>query len=120
MFPGLREIIYRYREKEQQFSKIFNMLTSSSAFEEDYTMAGVMLFQRTDENTEIPEDEFIPGLSIRYDMVDYTLKVGFSHQFVRDGKYNIWNDRAKDLGFSSSQTEEVLHADVFNNGFTNT
>lgn len=120
MFPGLREIIYRnYRQKETQYTKIYNVMTSSSAFEEDYTMTGVMLFQRTDEETEVPTDHFQEGLSIRYDMIDYTLRVGFSHQFVRDGKYNIWNDRARDLGFSASQTEEVLHADLYNQGFTN-
>jgi phage major head subunit gpT-like protein len=33
---------------------------------------------------------------------------------------NIWNDRSKDMGYSGRQTEEVLHADLFNNGFTNT
>ena len=120
MFPGLREIIYRnYRQKETQYTKIYNVMTSSSAFEEDYTMTGVMLFQRTDEETEVPTDHFQEGLSIRYDMIDYTLRVGFSHQFVRDGKYNIWNDRARDLGFSALQTEEVLHADLYNQGFTN-
>jgi hypothetical protein len=119
VFPGLREIIFKYREKEPQYTKIFNMLTTGNAFEEDYMMAGVLLFQRTDESTEVPSDEFKPGLSIRYDVVDYTLQIPFSLQFIRDVQYKIWNDRARDLGFSSSQTEEVLHADLYNNGFTN-
>lgn len=118
-FPGLREIIYKsYKRKEPQYVKIFNQMTSSSAFEEDYMMTGVGLLQRTDEETEVPADKFMPGLSIRYDHLDYTLQVGFSHQFIRDGKTTIWNDRSSDLGFSANQTEEVLHADVFNNGFT--
>src|SRR5258708_18021598 len=95
----------------------FNVMTSTSAFEEDYAMTGVGLLQRTDEETETPTDKFEPGLSIRYDHVDYTLAVGFSHQFIRDGKMNIWNDRSKDMGYSGRQTEEVLHANLFNSAF---
>lgn len=117
-FPGIREVVQnKYREKKPQFSMFFNVMTSTSAFEEDYAMTGVGLLQRTDEETETPTDKFEPGLSIRYDHVDYTLAVGFSHQFIRDGKMNIWNDRSSDMGYSGRQTEEVLHADQFNNGF---
>ncbi len=120
-FPGIREVVqFSYREKKPQFQMFFNTMTSTSAFEEDYAMTGVGLLQRTDEETETPTDKFEPGLSIRYDHIDYTLAVGFSHQFIRDGKMNIWNDRSKDMGYSGRQTEEVLHADLFNNGFTNT
>lgn len=117
-FPGLRELIFRkYREKEMQYTEIFNVMSSDSAFEEDFTAAGVRLFSRTDEGEEPFEDEFKPGYSIRYDHLDYTLMQGFSHQFMRDGKTNIWGDRGKDMGFSARQTKEILHADVFNNGF---
>jgi len=119
-FPGIREKVqFKYREKKPQFQMFFNTMTSTSAFEEDYALTGVGLLQRTDENTEMPEDNFKPGLSIRYDHIDYTLAVPFSHQFIRDGKMNIWNDRASDMGYSGRQTEEVLHADQFNLGFVN-
>lgn len=118
-FPGLREIIYKsYKKKNPQYPQIYNQMTSSKAFEEDYTMTGVGLLQRTDEETEVPADVFIPGYSIRYDHIDYTLQVGYSHQFIRDGQTSIWNDRSSDMGFSGIQTEEVLHADPYNLGFT--
>ena len=118
-FPGLEELIFRsYREKTPQFEPIFNVKSSDAAFEEDFTAAGTGLFVRTPENTESAEDKFYPGYSIRYDHFDYLLRMGFSHQFMRDGKYNIWGDRSKDMGFSARQTREVLVADVFNNGFT--
>lgn len=101
-----------------QFTEVFNMMTSDSAFEEDLTAAGVRLFVKTPESTEVSEDEFKPGYSIRYDHLDYALRMGFSHQFMRDGKYNIWGDRSRDMGFSARQTKEILVADVFNNGFS--
>lgn len=119
MFPGIREFLFRgYKEKPEQFSAMINVRDSSAAFEEDFTAAGVGLFVRQDEMTEVSEDRFVPGLSIRYDNVDYALRMGFSHQFIRDGKVNIWNDRARDMGFSARQTQEIIVADLYNNGFT--
>ncbi len=118
-FPGLREFLFLgYKEKPTQFDAMLNVKDSSSAFEEDFTSAGVGLFVRNDEAVETAEDRFVPGLSIRYDNVDYALRMGFSHQFIRDAKYNIWKDRARDMGFSARQTEEILVADLYNNGFS--
>lgn len=119
MFPGLREFIFRgFKEKPEQYSGLFNVLTSESAFEEDMIAAGVGLFRLWDETTESSEDRFVPGLSKRYDHLDYGLRMGFSEQFIRDAKVNIWNDRARDMGFSARQTKEVLIADIINSGFT--
>jgi hypothetical protein len=118
-FPGLRDVIgLSYQMKAEQFSTIYNIMTSDSAFEEDYHIAGVGLAQLTDEDTEIPKDQFYRGPSIRYNHADFTLGIGFSHQFQRDVKINIMNERAKALGTSFRQTPEVLVADDFNNGFT--
>ena len=118
-FPGLREFLFLgYKEKPEQFSVMLNVKDSASAFEEDFTSAGVGLFVRNDEAVEVAEDRFVPGLSVRWDHVDYALRMGFSHPFIRDAKYNIWNDRAKDMGYSARQTEEILCADLFNSGFT--
>jgi len=118
MFPGLREFIFRgFREKEEQFTTMFNTLTSDSAFEEDMIAAGVGLFRQWEELDESTEDRFVPGLSKRYDHVDYGMRMGFSEQFIRDTKVAIMNDRARDMGFSARQTKEILVADVFNSGF---
>jgi hypothetical protein len=117
-FPGIREFIFQaYREKPEEFSQIFNVMSSDAAFEEDLRGAGVGLFQRVDEEDEVPMDKFWPGESVRYDHIDFGLRIGFSHQFIRDGKVTLWNERGRDLGYSARQTVEVLSADVFNNGF---
>lgn len=118
MFPGLNEIIgLRYREKERQFSKIYNMMTSDAAFEEDIRVADLGLFQRVDEEEEIPADKPYRGQSVRYDMVKWALRVGFSQEFIADSKVEAMRDRAGMLGRSCRETEEVLVADDFNNGF---
>lgn len=117
-FPGLNEVIgMKYREKEMQFEKIYNMHTSDGAFEEDIRMAGLGLFQRMDEEQEFPADKWYRGQSIRYDMVKWALKIGFSQEFLADSKVDAQKDRAGDLGKSCRQTIEVLVADDFNNGF---
>ena len=117
--PGLRDVIgLNYRMKEAQFGKIYNMMTSSASFEEDYHIAGLGLPQLTEEDAEIPRDKMYRGPSIRYNHADFTLGIGFSHQFQRDVKINIMNERGKALANSFAQLPEILVADDFNNGFT--
>src|SRR5258708_1976103 len=118
-FPGLRDVIgLSYEMKPEEFSRIYNVMSSDSAFEEDYHIAGVWLPVLTDEDSDIAFDRFYRGPSIRYNHADFTLGIGFSHQFQRDVKINIMNERAKALGTSFRQCPEVLVADDFNNGFT--
>ena len=119
MFPGVREWIgMGYRQKAVQFTEIFNVMSSDSAFEEDHQVVGHGLPQYTIEEAAIPSDRMYDGLAIRYDHKDYTLQSPFSHQFIRDGKKAFWNERGRDFGFSFNQAVEVLGADVFNNGAT--
>lgn len=118
MFPGLRAIIgLDYNKPGLIYSQIFNVHTSTSAFEEDYHIAGVGLPQLTDEDVEVPRDRMYRGLSVRYNNADYTLAVGFSHQTVRDAKIKLMQGRSRALAESFRQLPEVLLADTFNNGF---
>jgi phage major head subunit gpT-like protein len=119
LFPGIKSVIMNsFNEKMQQFSKVGKVGTSSKAFEEDFTASGVGLFVQTPEGLPASSDQFTPGLSIRYTVNDFKLRIGFSEQAIRDMLVNLASDRAKDLGFSARQTVEVLFADIWNNGFT--
>lgn len=119
LFPGLKEIIKNaFAEIPLCYPSIFNVKSSDSAFEEDMQWAGSLLFVRTPENVEIPEDIFVPGFPKRYQADKYTKEIGFSHEMIRDGKVPLWNDRVADMGFSARQTLEVAHADFYNGAFT--
>jgi len=119
LFPGIRDLIFRaFKEFPPEYSQVFNVMTSDKAFEEDLSLAGLGLFVRTPEQVEAAEDSFVPGFPKRYTHEDYTLSVGASHQVRRDDKSGFWKQRAPDLGFSARQTKEILHADLFNSGFT--
>src|SRR5208282_3590369 len=118
-FPGLDEVIgVSYRKKPYQYTDVFNVENSDAAFEEDHQMVGFGLPIQTAENVAIPADRMYDGPAIRYTHLDYTLRAGFSHQFIRDMKRPIWNERARDFGFSFSEGVEISASDVLNNGFT--
>lgn len=121
LFPGIRELIFRgFKEFPEEYSQVFNTFTTNSAFEEDHSLAGVGLFVRTPENVEAAEDRFDKGFPKRYQETSYTLSIGASHQARRYDKTGYWRERAPDLGYSARQTREILHADLFNQGFTAT
>lgn len=121
LFPGIRTLIFRaYQEFPDEFSQVFNMLTSDAAFEEDHALAGLGLFKLTPEGVEAAEDTFVKGYSKRYQHLDYSLSIGATHQTRRDDKSGYWKERAPELGFSARQTKEVLVADILNQGFTAT
>jgi hypothetical protein len=107
-----------FSEKMQQFMKIGKVESTSKAFEEEFTSAGVGLFVQTEELQPASSDQFTPGLSIRFTVNDFKLRIGFSERAVRDMLVNLAQDRGRDLGFSARQTKEVLFADLLNNGFS--
>lgn len=118
LFPGIKTVIMNsFSEKMQQYTKVSRVESSSKAFEEDFTAAGIGLFTKTPEFVPASDDQFTPGLSIRYTVNDFKMRVGFSEQAIRDMLVNLANDRGRELGFSARQTMEVLIADIWNNGF---
>lgn len=119
LFPGIEEIVHNsFNEIELCYPKVFNMKTMDGAFVETNGWAGTTLFSVLDENGEVPEDDFVPGLPKRYQFIEYAKEIGFSWRMVKDGKVPMWNDRISDMGFSARQTEEVIHADDWNNAFS--
>lgn len=118
LFPGLYSLIFdSYREKPLQYTSLYKVEKSDAAFEELRTMAGVGLFVRTPENVEFAQDRFYDGFPKRFQHDDWTLGVGFSHQFLRDIKSRVARDRAMDLGRSGRSTQEETIASMLNLGF---
>lgn len=119
LFPGINQVIgMGEMEFPEEFSQIFRIESSDSAFEEDYQVAGGGLFRRTPENVEVAQTGFKRGFPKRYTHEDYTLAIGASYQMRRDMKIGLWKDRARDMGFSHRQTKEILYASLFDGGFS--
>ena len=107
-----------YNEKETQYTTVFNVKSSDRAFEEDHQIVGFGLPIETPENAPVPADQMSDGPAIRYDHRDWTLRSAFSHQFMRDMKKDLWNERASQFGYSFRQGVELSAADIFNGGFS--
>lgn len=121
LFPGLYKLIFNgYREKPLQYPRLFRVDKSDSAFEEMRTMAGLGLFVRTPENVEFSQDRFYDGFPKRFQHDDWTLGIGFSHQFLRDIKSRVARERSTDLGRSARSTQEENVASMLNLGFSAT
>jgi hypothetical protein len=115
LFPGLYDIILdAWREKPLQFTQLYNVEKSDAAFEEVRTAAGMGFFVRTPEGMEASQDRFFDGYPKRYQHDDYSLAIGFSHQFLRDIKTRIARERSQDMGRSSRSTQEELNAAIIN------
>lgn|SRR6185369_3011 len=118
LFPGLYDLILdSYREKPLQYTQLFRVDKSDSAFEEFRTAAGMGFFVRTPEGIEASQDRFFDGYPKRFQHEDYSLCVGFSHQFLRDIKTRIARERSQDLGRSARATQEEVNAQLLNLGF---
>lgn len=118
LFPGLYEIIMnKWREKEAQYSRIFRVDRSDAAFEEFRTAAGMGLFVRTPEGVESSQDRFFDGFPKRFDMIEYSLSIGYTHQFLRDIKTRIAKERSADMGRSARSTQEEVNASMLNLAF---
>lgn len=119
LFPGIElKIKSAFDEIPTEYSQMFNVKTSDSAFEEFLGAAGVGLFVKTKEREETPEDKFYKGFPKRYNHDEYMLKIGCTWLAMKDGKVKIFGERASDLGYSMRQTKEIIHADILNSGFT--
>jgi len=115
LFPGLYEIIMnKYKEKPAQWSQLFRGDRSDAAFEEFRTVAGMGLFVKTPEGVEASQDRFFDGFAKRFQHDDYSLSIGFSHQFLRDIKTRVARDRSADLGRSARSTQEEVNASLLN------
>lgn len=118
LFPGLSGVVdTSFREKPRQYEQLFRVMPSSSAFEEFRTWAGTGLFIRTPEGVEVSYDRFYDGFPKRFNHEDYTLGIGFSHQFMRDIKMQIARERSRQLGISARSTMEILNAKLLNLSF---
>lgn len=118
LFPGIKSVAMNsFQEVMATYSKVGKWDSTSKAFEEHFTAAGVGLFVKTPELVPASSDAFTPGLSIRYTVNDFKLRIGFSEQAIRDMLINLGKERGRDLGFSGRQTKEVLFAEIWNSGF---
>ena len=117
--PGLRKIFFEtYKEVPEQYSQVFNVMSSKKAIETDLRAGGFSLWnvKGSTDSTEY-EDPTKPG-TVQY--IHKTFSKGFivEKEMVDDELYNIINKMPKALARAARATVETVAASIFNNAFT--
>ena len=108
-----------YGEAPEQFRQLFEMQTSTKAWEEDVEQHGYGLAQVKDQGGSVTYTGRAQGPVSRYTHVAYALGFIVTYENLKDNQYaEVANAGAKAIGFSMRQTKEINAANVYNRAFT--
>lgn len=117
--PGLNAVIYdELAQQVEEYTQIFNVYPSTSAYEEDQLVAGLGAVPPKPEGEAIALDEPIQGGSYRYTHTSYGLGFQVTIEMWQDDKYSIMKKVSQDFAQSIRQTLEATSAGILNNAFT--
>lgn len=116
MWPGVKSWFgVGYGEHSEEFRDLFDMDTSSQAWEEDVQMKGFGVMPVKPEGSPTNYVGQIQGYVSRYTHVAYSLGFIVTFEEMLNNLYpKVAKSRAKALGFSKRQTKELVSANVYN------
>ncbi len=118
MLPALRAVIDRgYKPYPQQYSQIFNVLTSNRSIEQFSQVSGVGRFAVINEGQAVRRDQPVQGFKSTFQHTRFGLAVPTTIDVVEDDKWDLVGNSHRDLGWSCSETQELDAASTFNLGF---
>ncbi len=113
LVPGLRKVYMDHLKRwPEEYSKLFNMETSTRSYEEESIVMGLGRLERKQEGMALTVDNGKQGGTKRYTHVTFGLRFDVTEEMVEDDLYNIINRMAKMLPESVKQTVE-LEAGLF-------
>lgn len=116
--PGLRKVFFQHlKEREPQYSRIFNMRTSARAYEEDLEYVGLGSMPIKDEGDATQYTDPIQGGKKRYTHISYGLGFRVTVEMWEDDLYGVMTRMTKELAKAGRNVREVVSFNVFNNGF---
>lgn len=121
MAPGAHAIFNQWLDtyqRELEYPSVFNMETSTKAYEDDLEFAGTGPMPEKPENTPVAYTQVIQGATKRYIHLTYALAARVSFELYDDDQYGIIKQIPKALARSERFTEEMVAWNVFNQGFT--
>jgi hypothetical protein len=121
LWPGVHAFVMgSYSEHPTEYSKIFDIETSSMAYEEDVETTGFDLAQIKTEGAAVSYTGHTQGSTKRYTHVAYSLGYIVTREEMDDNLYKSRSfKRGKMLSFSFKTTKEIVHANVLNRAFSN-
>lgn len=119
LWPGISAIWQdSYNEWDPKYSQFFYKKDSDKAFEKEQGVIGLPLAGIKDQGEQIPMVDPMQGYQKEYVNVTYALGSSVTREMYEDDQYNVINNIPKYLARSLRQTEEVVHHDILNNGFS--
>ena len=121
LWPGINKWFGEsYAEYPEEYTSLFDMETSTRAFEEDQGISGFGLANETSQGAGIFFDMASQTFKQRYQHKTYTLGYILTQEMLEDNQYDIGilgKRESKALGFSMRQTMEIIAANVYNRAF---
>lgn len=120
LWPGVNSWYGKaYDEYPEQYTDLFDLHTSSRAFEEDVGVTSFGMLAKKNEGGPIQYDSERQAFITRYAWTEYALGFIITKNMYDDDQYMMVGEkRAKGLAFSTRQTIETLAANVYNRAFT--
>jgi len=108
-----------YAEHAEEYSKLFEVLESAQAYEEEVQVTGFGLAPLKAEGASVQYDYEIQGPVQRYTHLAYALGYKVTVEELQDDLYEkVSYNRAQANAFSIRQTVENIGAGVYNDAFT--
>jgi len=108
-----------YKRHPEIWRRLYEVVTSSKAFEEEVMSIGLGLVPVKDEGSGVAYDSGADSFVARYDHLTYALAFAITQEAEEDGLYGSLGARySKALANSVQETKEVNGHATFNNGFT--
>jgi phage major head subunit gpT-like protein len=117
--PGLRKIFFEtYKEKAEQYSKVFNILDSKKAIETDARLGGFSLWNEKGTLDSTEYENLTKLDTTTYKHTTYSKGFQVEKELVDDEQYSQINKAAKALARVARATIETKAASVLNNAFS--
>lgn len=119
MLPALDEVIFnKYDSLPEQFSRFFDVRTSTRAMEQTTQLSGLGRFGPVPEAGPVSYDQPVPGFDKTYLHVQYGLGFKASRILADDDRFGIIKKMATELAASARDTVELVAADIYNQGWS--
>lgn len=120
LWPGIKTWWGRqYTQHPEEYPDWFDVETSDKAYEEDVEISGFGVLREKGQGEAANYDAEIQGSVTRYTHVAYAGGYIVTFEELRDDLYEVVSKRRSGmLAFAGRQTEEIVAASIFNNGFS--
>lgn len=116
---GFRKLLFdEYGRYPEQYGALFNVESSSKAFEEDSALWGFGNFPEKAEGAAITYDDPIQGYQKKYTHRTFAMGFQVTHEMLADDQHRKMQAMPKSLGTSLRNTIETDAVTVYDNAFT--